>query len=201
VLTTRDLSYCFPKRAKPSVDGIDLSVFPGDRLLLTGPSGGGKSTLVSLLAGLRQPRTGLVLFNGLDMATLGSAQWRRCIAAAPQFHDNHVFSETFAFNLLMGRCWPPTQELMTEAEELCRELGLGDLLDRMPGGMLQMVGDTGWQLSHGEQSRLFVARALLQGADLVILDESFGALDPANLQQAVACARRRARTLMVVAHP
>jgi ATP-binding cassette subfamily B protein len=64
-----------------------------------------------------------------------------------------------------------------------------------------MVGETGWQLSHGKQSRLFMARALLQRADIVILDESFAALDPANLQRALRCVPERARTLLVIAHP
>jgi ATP-binding cassette subfamily B protein len=63
-----------------------------------------------------------------------------------------------------------------------------------------MVGETGWQLSHGEQSRLFMARALLQQADIVILDESFAALDPANLQRALRCVYERVRTLLVIAH-
>ena len=67
--------------------------------------------------------------------------------------------------------------------------------------MQQSVGETGWQLSHGERSRLFLARALLQGADLVILDESFAALDPDSQEMALTCAFRHARTLMVIAHP
>jgi ATP-binding cassette subfamily B protein len=67
--------------------------------------------------------------------------------------------------------------------------------------MLQTVGETGWQLSHGEKSRLYIARAILQGVDLIILDESFAALDPQSLQRAMACVRERARTLLVIAHP
>jgi ATP-binding cassette subfamily B protein len=66
--------------------------------------------------------------------------------------------------------------------------GVGDLLDRIPAGLIQMVGETGWQLSHGERSGLFMARALLQGADLTILDESFGALDPGTLGECLRCA-------------
>jgi len=64
-----------------------------------------------------------------------------------------------------------------------------------------MVGEGGWQLSHGERSRVSIARALLQDASLVILDESFAALDPENLRTALECVLRRARTLMVIAHP
>jgi ABC-type transport system involved in cytochrome bd biosynthesis fused ATPase/permease subunit len=71
----------------------------------------------------------------------------------------------------------------------------------MPAGLLQMVGDTGWRLSHGEQSRLYIARALLQGADVVVLDESFAALDPTTLSQALHCVLAHAATLLVIAHP
>jgi len=120
---------------------------------------------------------------------------------APQFHENHVLTGTFAFNVLMGHRWPATADDLAQVETLCRELGLGDLLDRMPSGLLQLVGDTGWQLSHGERSRLFIARALIQEADLVILDESFAALDPENLRRAMECVQDRANALLVIAHP
>ncbi len=126
---------------------------------------------------------------------------RRRIVAAPQFHDNHVFSGTVAFNLLLGRRWPPHPEDLVQAEALCRALGLGDLLDRMPAGLLQMVGETGWQLSQGERSRFYIARTLLHGADCLILDESFAALDPETLHQAMQCVLERAPTLLVIAHP
>ena len=65
---------------------------------------------------------------------------------------------------------------------------------------MQMVGESGWQLSHGEKSRVFLARALLQDADLVILDESFAALDPENLKRSLECVKKRAKSLLVIAH-
>ena len=123
------------------------------------------------------------------------------MVAAPQFHDNHVLTETFAFNLLMGRRWPPQSEDVEAAENICRELGLDDLLIRMPAGLWQLVGETGWQLSHGERSRLYMARALLQGADVIVLDESFAALDPETLQRCLRCVLQRAATMLVIAHP
>ena len=101
----------------------------------------------------------------------------------------------------MGRGWPPTANDLAEAEELCHELGLGELLERMPAGLQQMVGETGWRLSHGEHSRLYVARALLQKSEVVVLDESFAALDPENLKRVLQCVFRRAPTLLVIAHP
>ena len=201
VIEAHDLVFRYRDRGEPVLKGVNLRVSAGDRLLVEGPSGGGKSTLASLLIGLRRPESGLLLLNGLDRQTLGSAGWRRWVVAAPQFHENHVLTGTFAFNLLMGRRWPPQPGDVEEAEALCGALGLGDLLGRMPAGLLQMVGETGWQLSHGEKSRLYIARALLQGAELVVLDESFAALDPENLRRALGCVLDRASTLLVIAHP
>lgn len=67
--------------------------------------------------------------------------------------------------------------------------------------ILQIVGETGWQLSHGERSRLYVARALLQNAQLAVLDESFAALDPETPDRCIRCALSRTSTLMIIAHP
>ncbi|HMB91099.1 MAG TPA: ABC transporter ATP-binding protein [Rhodothermales bacterium] len=201
VLEAHDLTFRHAPGRKPVLRNVHLAVHAHDRLLLQGPSGGGKSTLSSLLTGLRQPETGLLLLRGLDRQTLGQAEWRRRVVAAPQFHENHVLTGTFAFNLLMGRCWPPGPDDLSKAEQLCRALGLGNLLNRMPAGLMQMVGETGWQLSHGERSRLFLARALLQQADFVVLDESFGTLDPENQALVMHCTLEQAPTLLVIAHP
>jgi ATP-binding cassette subfamily B protein len=100
----------------------------------------------------------------------------------------------------MGRQWPPQAADLTEAETICRELGLGDLLERLPGGLHQMVGETGWQLSQGERTRVFLARALLQNPDVLILDETLGALDPENVDRASRCLQKRARTVLAIAH-
>jgi ATP-binding cassette subfamily B protein len=187
IVHAHDLSFVYPRRPVAVLDAIAFELASGDRVLLTSPSGGGKSTLVSLVNGLRTPTAGTLSRAGR-------------VATAPQFHENHVFTASFAFNLLMGRSWPPSEADLEEARELCGELGLGPLLEKMPGKMNQMVGDTGWQLSHGEKSRLFLARALLQRSDLVLLDESFAALDPENLRLALTTARERAASLVVVTH-
>ncbi len=200
VVDALDLVFRHGPQGKPVLDGTDLTIAHGERVLLEGPSGGGKSSLASLLVGLRRPDAGLLLLNGLDRHTLGT-QWQRVATEAPQFHENHVFGGTLGFNLLMGRNWPAEEHELAAAQSLCEDLGLGDLIARMPSGMMQMVGETGWQLSHGERSRLFLARALMQDAQLTIMDESFAALDPETLKQCLNCVFARARTLMVIAHP
>ena len=201
VIEAHDLVFRYPGRAEPVLQQCSVQIYSGERLLLVGDSGGGKSTLGSILAGLRSPVSGLLLLSGMDRGVLGPEGWRKRVASAPQFHENHVFMGTFAFNLLMGRGWPPEAQDLKDAEEICRELALGDLINRMPAGLSQMVGEMGWQLSHGERSRLYIARTLLQGADLIVLDESFGALDPETMRQCLECVLQRACTLVVIAHP
>jgi ATP-binding cassette subfamily B protein len=201
LIVARGLSFTYPGRRAPVLSDLSLTIARGDRLLLEGPSGGGKSTLGSLLAGLRVPDQGALTLDGRDGTALGGVAWRARVGAAPQFHENHVFSASLMFNLLMGRAWPPRHEDVVEAEAVLRELDLGGLLARMPSGMEQLVGDSGWQLSHGERSRLFIARSLLQPLEARVLDESFAALDPQTLERALACVLRRAGTLIVIAHP
>jgi ATP-binding cassette subfamily B protein len=201
LLEAQHLVFRYQQQAEPVLHGCNLRVHRGEHLLLEGSSGGGKSTLGAVLAGLRQPQAGLLLLHGLDRRTLGPDRWRAGVVAAPQFHENHVFSGTLAFNLLMSREWPPRPEDLELATSICHELGLGELLERMPAGIMQIVGETGWQLSHGERSRLFIARALIQQADLLVLDESFAALDPETLRRCYQCVSARVSSLLVIAHP
>lgn len=201
ILTAKNLSFRYREQGRWVIKDCNLTVYGGDRLLLEGSSGGGKSTLATLIAGLHPPSAGLLMLGSYDQQSLSVHDWRRRVVLAPQFHENHIFTETFAFNLLMGRRYPPTAADLQEAMQVCGELGLSDLLQRMPSGLQQMVGESGWQLSHGERSRVYIARALLQGSEVIILDESFGALDAETLQVALECVLRRAKTLIVIAHP
>jgi len=201
VIEASDVTFRYPNRGERALRGCTVTVMERDRLLVQGASGSGKSTLAAVLAGLRAPESGVLLLHGLDRPTIGDAGWRQRVVMAPQFHENHVLAGSFAFNLLMGAGWPAPPERVREAESLCRTLDLGPLLDRMPSGLEQTVGEQGWQLSHGERSRLFLARALLQDASLLVLDESFGALDPPTLNRCLRCALSRDAALLVVAHP
>ena len=201
IIDATDLVFSYPGRSQPVIREGEMKIWQGDCILLEGPSGGGKSTFASLLAGLRRPDSGLLLLEGLDWHTVGPDGFRRRVAAAPQFHESHILSDTFLFNLLMGRRWPPAPQDIAEAIEVCRELGLEGLLSRMPAGLMQMLGETGWRLSHGECSRLFIARTLLQGGRLVVLDESFAALDPHTVEACMRSVLKRAPALVVIAHP
>jgi ATP-binding cassette subfamily B protein len=200
LLVGRDVSFSYPGRLDPVLRGCNIEIRRRQRILIEGRSGSGKSTLGALLCGLRQPSGGLLLLGGFDHHSLRPERWRQRAAGVPQSHENHILSAPLLFNIAMARRWPPRQEDEQEIEAICRELGLSDLIARMPGGLQQMVGDSGWQLSQGERSRVYVARALLQQADLRVLDESFAALDPETMDRVLECVVRRSETLVVVSH-
>lgn len=169
---------------------VDLTIRPGSRLLITGPSGCGKTTLGQVLSGDRRPTSGSV--------------WRRPgarVVRVPQGADGHLFQASLAFNVLAPVSWPPANEDLDRAESILAELGLDDLLARMPGGLSQSVGDGGWRLSSGERSRICLARALLQQPDVLILDETTAPLDGEARTQILAAATRHSAATVLIAHP
>ncbi|MEM8767311.1 MAG: ATP-binding cassette domain-containing protein, partial [Pseudomonadota bacterium] len=166
----QDLAYSYEDASRTVLRDVSFSMAPGEKTVLTGDSGSGKSTLGSLLAGRLQARSGNVLSQGMDRHVLGDRSWLQQVCYLPEPGSNHVLTDTFAFNLLLGRSWPPTPEDLAAAADVAGQLGLGPLMERMPGGMMQMIGEGGWRLSQGEQARLFLARGILQGSRVLIVD-------------------------------
>lgn len=199
-LTCRGVSYRYPGALTPVLANIDLAIAPHERVLLTGRSGSGKSTLAAVLAGRVQQDSGVVLSGGLDRHIAGMQQWRTLVCYVPQVGTNHVLTETFAFNLLLGRAWPPTPNDLDDAWTVARALGLDALLQRMPAGMMQMVGEGGWSLSQGERARLFIARGILQRARLLIADEVLSPLDATNALKTLDALEQHDGRLMLIAH-
>ena len=200
IIEINNLSYRYVNDADFKLTIDHLAIAQNDRIWVQGPSGGGKSTLSSILSGIRIPDTGMMYCKGHDIRSINPAIWRRTIVLSPQFHENYVFTGSLTFNLLMGKSWPPSKNDLEDAKKICYQLGLGTLLEKMPSGMNQILGESGWQLSHGEQSRVFIARALLQHPDLVIFDESFMPLDSDNFEKAMNCVLDNDSAIIVVAH-
>jgi ATP-binding cassette subfamily B protein len=181
--------------------GADFEVHRGDRVLIEGTFGRGQVNAGRAPCAVRQPSGGLLLLGGFDHHSLRPERWRQRVASVPQAHENHILSAPLALQHRHG----PTlaadgNDDVAEFEQICEELGLSGLLARMPAGIQQMVGDSGWQLSQGERARVCVARALAQQADVRVLDESFATLDPETLDLVLACILRRSETLLVVSH-
>jgi ATP-binding cassette, subfamily B, bacterial len=201
IIFGQDLTFYQPGRVEPSLSKCSLTIEKGDMLLCEGGSGSGKSTLAKVLAGFVPPADGVLLSGGLDRHVLGNSTWRRRVALAPQYHENHIFSAPLYFNLLLGRPYPFSRQDLDDARGICDQIGLSELVSSMPAGLDQIVGDTGWQLSQGERSRVFLARAILQNSEFTMFDESLAALDPENLELCLECVLKKCDTLMVIAHP
>jgi ATP-binding cassette subfamily B protein len=199
-LSANQITYSYSS-AQTTLQAVNVHLQQGQQYLLQGESGSGKSTLLALLSGQINPQQGWILCNDRDLQSLGHRYWRNKVCWVPQYHDNYLFSAPLLFNLLLGRSWPPSQEDIENAFAVCGKLGLGPLLNKMPAGIMQSVGEMGWQLSQGERSRVFLARALLQKPDFLLLDESLGALDSATSLQILSRLKTEPSAILLCMHP
>ena len=195
-ITFEHVSFGYPARDVEVLHGINLEVRPGETVAIVGPSGVGKSTLVSLLLRLVEPSAGRILVGDRELADVDAAAWRKRTALVPQ-HPT-LFRGTVAENIRLG---DPTasDERVRRAAELA---GAHELVSELPHGYETAVGDGGRPLSAGQRRRLALARAFLRDASLVVLDEPTADLDPASAAAvAEAIERLRAcRTVVLVAH-
>jgi len=178
------------------LSGLDLTVTPGETVALVGPSGGGKSTLVSLLMRFSDPDEGRIVCAGVDLQTVDPGDWRRQIVWVPQRPT--VFSGTISDNI---RLYSPgaSDEEVTRAAAAA---GLTGLLAGLPDGLATRVGEGGRRLSAGQGQRVALARAFLSPAPLVVLDEPTAHLDAATERQVAEAIDRLAehRSALIVSH-
>ncbi len=190
----RDVHFAYPG-AGPALNGLSFVAEPGRMTALVGPSGAGKTTVFSLLAGLQVPTSGQVLIGGVDAAELSLDDLRAAFAVVTQ--SVALFDETIRDNLTLGRAIPD--------ERLAAALAASDaaaFLAAHPLGLDAPAGPRGSALSGGQRQRVAIARALLHEAPVLLLDEATSALDAAT-EQAVAASLRRlgeGRTTLVIAH-
>lgn len=183
------------------LSNLNIRLDKGAKYLLQGESGSGKSTLLSLLTGQIQKQRGLLLLGDRDIETLGDIPWRRDVCWVPQFNDNYIFSGTLLYNLMLGRAWPPSQDDVEEVLDVCEMLELFPLIRKMPARLLQPIGEMGWQLSQGEASRVCLARALIQKANFILLDESLDALDTITSLRILKQLEEHESSIVLCMHP
>jgi ATP-binding cassette subfamily C protein CydD len=185
-----------PGRAEPVLAGADLTIAPGEVVVVVGPNGAGKSTVVSLLLGFLTPSRGAVLAGGEDLRDLDLAAWRRRLAYLPEHPA--LLGRTLAENLRLAN--PSAAD-----DELCAALAAAaapELAGSLPAGLATRLGDGGRPVSAGELQRIALARTLLRPASLYLLDEPTVHLDEAS-EAAVITGLTRAlggRSALVVSH-
>lgn len=171
-LQIQDLAFTYPLAAKPSLDGIHLSMNKGQTLGIIGGTGSGKSTLVQLLGHLYDPSQGsLTIFkDGENPKTLG--QWRDWVAVVPQKAE--LFKGSIRSNLILGLTKEPSEEKLWWALEVAQAV---DFVREKEGGLDASVEAFGRNFSGGQRQRLTIARAVLRQAPFLVLDDSTSALD------------------------
>jgi len=179
-----------------AVRGIDLAIPAGTTCALVGASGAGKSTLLALLQRLYEAQSGTIRIDGHDIRAVTQASLREHIAVVSQ--DIFLFHDTIANNIRYGRL----DATDAEVEAAARHAFAHEFILQQPNGYETIIGDKGSLLSGGQQQRISIARALLKGAPILLLDEAMSALDTESEKQIQAALETlsEGRTVIAIAH-
>ncbi|MBS3669734.1 ABC transporter transmembrane domain-containing protein [Vreelandella boliviensis] len=195
-ITLENVTFIYPGRETPALNGFDLHIKPGERVAVVGPSGAGKSTLLALLLRFYDPSQGRITLDDRDVRTLDLAALRNAMGLVAQ--EPVLFSGSVAENLRYGDAEADIERLRTAAQDASAL----DFIDALPQGFDTPLGPGGVQLSGGQRQRLAIARALLKDPAVLLLDEATSALD-AESERLVQQALDRlmvGRTSIVIAH-
>lgn len=176
------------------VKGFSLDIAPGEMVTLTGPSGGGKTTLMKLMLGLYAPIEGQVQVDGRDLTTIDPTDWRSRVGVVMQ--DDRLLSGTIADNIAFFDPEIDMQRVMRAANAA----RIHDTIATIPMNYLALIGDMGSILSGGQKQRLLLARALYQQPDVLFLDEGTANLDVETEGEIVALVAGLKITRVIVAH-
>ncbi len=190
------VTFRYKAAGAPLYDQFSLTIAPGERVALVGPTGSGKSTFVKLIQRLHDLQGGRIVIDGQDVSAVAQGSLRRAIAVVPQ--DPALFHRTLLENISYGR----PEATRAEIEEAARKAHAHDFILGLPRGYDTLVGERGVKLSGGERQRVAIARAFLADAPILVLDEATSSLDveTEGQVQIAAEALMAGRTTIVIAH-
>jgi ATP-binding cassette subfamily B protein len=190
------VGFDYPGSEKHCLSSLDIDLEVGKSLALVGPSGGGKSTVASLMLGFYCPTRGSITIDGRELSTIDRRSLRRHVGVVTQ--DVVLFHDTIAVNVAWGDRRPD----LGKVREALRRAQALDFVEELAGGIGHVLGDHGSGLSGGQRQRLAIARALYRDPRLLILDEATSALDNESerLVQLALEEVKRDRTTLIIAH-
>lgn len=196
-IALENVGFHYPTRPDSSaLEGVSLTIAPGETVALVGPSGAGKTTVVQLIQRFWDPGTGRVTLDGIDLRDMSRRDFRQAMALVPQ--DPVIFAASARDNIRLGR--PEATD--AEVEAAARAAHAADFITALPQGYDTPLGERGVMLSGGQRQRIAIARAILRDAPVLLLDEATSALDAESeaLVQAAVNRLSEGRTTVVVAH-
>ncbi|WP_183041237.1 ABC transporter ATP-binding protein [Salipaludibacillus neizhouensis] len=190
------VNFKYDDNASPILRDINIELPIGKKIAFVGLSGGGKSTIVQLLARLHEPTEGNILVNNIPLNNIKRKNWMSKIAVV--FQDPYLFPDTIRNNLLFG-----VEHISDEyLDKICKTVSIYDYIKSLKKGYDTIIGERGITLSGGQRQRIALARALLRNPEILILDEATSALDVKNehLIQINIDKLRKDKTTIIIAH-
>lgn len=192
----QDVDFCYEKREKKVLEDISLVIPEKSTVAVIGPSGGGKSTLCSLIARFWDVTGGRILLGGRDIRSYTLDSLLEHISMV--FQNVYLFQDTIENNIKFGRPDATHEDVVKASKAACCD----EFIRQLPEGYNTVLGEGGGNLSGGEKQRLSIARAMLKNAPIVILDEATANVDPENeadLQRAIEALTHN-KTIIMIAH-
>lgn len=193
-ITLKDVSFRYAPDDPWVAHGFSAHIEAGEMVTLTGPSGGGKTTLMKLMLGLYRPEAGRVEIDGRDLTTIDPSDWRSRVGVVMQ--DDRLLTGTIADNIAF---FDPEID-MARVAKAAQKARIHDTIMEIPMNYLAMIGDMGSILSGGQKQRLLLARALYQEPDVLFLDEGTANLDVETEAEIVRVIQNLSITRVIVAH-
>ncbi len=192
----RDVTFSYSQDAEPALKNVSFRISPGERVVVLGRVGSGKTTLQKLILGLYAPSSGAVSIDGVDLRQLDPADARRNIGHVEQ--DTLLFYGSLRDNIAIGAPYADDQTVI-EAAEMG---GLSEFVNRHPQGFDMLIGERGESISGGQRQGVAIARAVLLDPPILLLDEPTSSMDFTSEEQLKERLRRFAahKTLIIVTH-